>query len=310
MKQTLRVSVRELVEYALRSGDLNLTFFSSESPVKAIRAHQTLQDSRPEQYTAEVVVHHLYKTKKYDLDISGRIDGVYIYPDRVIIEEIKTTKKPLAEIEKVENGMHWGQAKCYAYIYATQNDLDNIEVQLTYYQIEQEKAVEIRRSFDLSELRDFFESLISKYIAWADTIVRWMELRDSSIDELKFPFDDCRPGQNEMMEETAGAIAGRTQLLIQAPTGIGKTMAVVFPAVQATAQGQVRKVFYLTARTTGRNAAESTFDILRKNGLRFKSLSLTAKDKLCFNTDKMCNGEDCKYARGYYDRITEAINDA
>ncbi len=310
MKKTLQVSVRELVEYTLRSGDLNLTFFSSESPIQAIRGHQTVQDSRPEEYTAEVVVHHLHQTERYDLDISGRIDGVYNYPDRVIIEEIKTTKKPLVEIENTENSMHWGQAKCYAYIYADQNDLTQIDVQLTYYQIAQEKALEIRRSFDMKGLKDFFESLISKYLAWADTIARWIELRDSSVDRLTFPFENLRPGQDKMMEVAAAAIAERTQLLIQAPTGIGKTVAVIFPAVQTMAQAQVQKVFYLTARTTGRNAAELTFDLLRKSGLRFKSLSLTAKDKLCFNLDKMCNGDECEYARGYYDRINEATNDA
>lgn len=310
MKKTLSISVRDLVEYTLRTGDLNLTFFSADRPVQAIRAHQAIQDSRPREYDAEVSIHHKVERDGYRLNISGRIDGIYKYPGRVIIDEIKTTRKPLEVVRREGSGVHWGQAKCYAYMYAVQNDLDKVDVQLTYFQIEQNKTTEILRTFDIKELKDFFDSLIIEYLAWADRITEWIELRDRSIGDMEFPFKDYRPGQDRMIEETAMSIEERAALLIQAPTGIGKTMAVIFPAVQAMAQSQARKVFYLTARTTGRNAAEQSLQILKENGLRIKHLSLTAKDKVCFNTKKSCNGEECVYARGFFDRINEALRDA
>jgi DNA excision repair protein ERCC-2 len=310
LKKTLSISVRDLVEYTLRTGDLNLTFFGADRPAQAIRAHQAIQESRPEEYSAEVTIRHQVETDKYMLNISGRIDGIYKYPRRVVIDEIKTTRKPLEVVREEDNGVHWGQVKCYAYMYAAQNDLDKIDVQLTYFQVEQNKTAEILHTFNKTELKDFFDSLIIEYLAWADRITKWIELRDRTIGGMKFPFGNYRPGQDKMIEKTAMAIEERGALLIQAPTGIGKTMAVIFPAVQAMAQGLARKVFFLTARTTGRNAAEQSLEVLKENGLRIKYLSLTAKEKVCFNTEKSCNGEECVYARGFYDRINEALRDA
>jgi len=310
LKHLLNVSVRELVEHTLRSGDLNLTFFSMDRSVQAIRVHQSIQESRPEEYAAEVMIQHHVDTDKYQLNISGRIDGVYTCRERVIIDEIKTTRKSLAVVREEDNEVHWGQAKCYAYIYAVQNNLEKVDVQLTYFQLDQEETTEIRRTFDVSELKAFFDSLIVEYLEWADMITAWTEVRDRSIAAMEFPFDAYRPGQESMMDETARAIEERTTLLIQAPTGIGKTMAVIFPAVQAIAEHRASKVFYLTARTTGRNAAENSLETLRRNGLRVKYLSLTAKDKVCFDTRKSCNGEDCVFARGFYNRINEALHDA
>jgi len=294
----------------MRSGDLNLIFFSTERPVQAIRVHQAIQGSRPEEYTAEVKVQHEIETEKYRLSIAGRVDGIFNEGQRVIIDEIKTTRKPLETVRKEENGIHWGQAKCYAYMYAVQNNLENIDVQLTYYQLGQEKIAEIRRTYSTAELGDFFHSLVSTYVEWADMIMDWIEVRNRSIDSMRFPFGNYRPGQDRMIKAVASAIEEKSALLTQAPTGIGKTIAVIFPAVQAMARGLTGKLFYLTARTTGRNAAEHALDILRRNGLRFKHVSLTAKEKICFNIDKTCHGEDCIYARGYYDRINEALSDA
>lgn len=310
MKHTFNISVRELVEYTLRSGDLNLIFFSADRPVQAIHAHQAIQAARPEEYTAEVPVRHVIETDEYTLNISGRIDGIYKYDEHVIIDEIKTTRKPLEIVHAEENGLHWGQAKCYAYLYALQNGLENIDVQLTYYQTEQDSVAEIRRTYATSELAHFFQSLVSKYVDWARTYMDWIEVRNRSIKNMLFPFGDYRPGQEQMINENASAIEERARLLIQAPTGIGKTMAVIFPTVQSMARGQTAKFFYLTARTTGRIAAEYTLDILRRGGLSLKHVSLTAKEKLCFNPEKTCQGDDCHYARGYYDRINKALGDA
>ena len=309
-KLTLYTSVRELVEYALRSGDLNLTFFGVDRTARAIRAHQSIQASRPREYRAEVFVRHAVELDDYCLNISGRIDGIYDYGEQVVIDEIKTTRKTLASVQEGESKVHWGQAKCYAYFYALEHGLSQIDVQLTYYQVEDDEKVEIRRVFSIDDLDDFFKSVVNAYLSWARRIVEWKRLRDESIGSMEFPYEQYRDGQQRMMDMVLETIDDALPLLIQAPTGIGKTMAVIFPAVQALARHHAEKVFYLTARTTGRSAAEQCLETLRQNGLRCKYLSITAKEKICFSPEKACDGEDCMYARGFYDRINGALLNA
>jgi DNA excision repair protein ERCC-2 len=242
--------------------------------------------------------------------ISGRIDSLYVTDGSVVIEEVKTTARDLRRLEETDNPFHWGQVKCYAYIYALQHDLMTITIQLTYYSTETREIRELRRTTGISDLKVFFESLVLNYTAWADRISGWIDTRDASIRSLRFPFAGFRPGQETMIDRVTEAINANGQLLIHAPTGIGKTVAVMLPALQALAAGSIARVFFLTARTTGRAAAESTLDVLRQQGLRLKSLSLVAKEKVCFNPDKVCNGAECAYARGFYDRLKSAAGDA
>jgi DNA excision repair protein ERCC-2 len=158
-------------------------------------------------------------------------------------------------------------------------------------------------------LDQFFRNLIDRYLEWAETITDWQHLRDASIHELKFPFPEYRPGQRAMAVEIYRTIQTDSQLLIQAATGIGKTMAAIFPAIKAVAEGLTVKIFYLTARTTGRMAAEKALDELGKKGLRLKTITLTAKDKICFDSDNACSPDECEFARGHYDRIDGALKD-
>lgn len=309
-KKRLQISVRTLVEYILRSGDLELTVFSVPNPVEAIRAHQKIQRSRPVEYTSEVTVRHQMEAGDFIIDINGRIDGVFHYPDCVVIDEIKTTRRNLAVFEETENPLHWGQVKCYAYIYAHDHALDVIDAQVTYYRLDTGETREQRRSFTKADLGEFFEGLLAAYLERMALLAEWGNVRDASLRALSFPFARYRPGQRRMAAEIYRTIADSGQLIVQAPTGIGKTMAALFPAVKALAEGHTEKIFYLTARTTGRTVAEQALDILRENGLRIKHLSLTAKEKICFNPDRACSGDDCEFARGHYDRIDRALSDA
>jgi DNA excision repair protein ERCC-2 len=156
-------------------------------------------------------------------------------------------------------------------------------------------------------LETFFNDLLTRYLKWADTLDKWSQLREKSIKDLKFPFKEYRPGQRRMALEIYHTIKHEAQLIVEAPTGIGKTMAAIFPAVKAMGDGLTEKFFYLTAKTTGRLVAQKALDDLREKGLKLKSLTLTAKDKICFNPGKACNGEECEFARGFYDRINEAV---
>ena len=293
----------------LRSGDLSFEFLSSARPVDAIRIHQKIQQSRPANYSAEVAVSHLVETELFRLTIGGRVDGIYRDSDDALIEEIKTTTRSLDYFENHENPIHWGQVKAYAYIYALDQNLGALDAQLTYYQVDTGEIRNFKKHFRLTDLEAFFQDLVSNYLQWATTIFHWEVLRDESSRKIEFPFGDYRPGQREMAVGVYRTIKNNGQQLIQAATGIGKTMAAIFPAVKAIGEGLTTKIFYLTARTTGRFAAEYALEELRNAGLKLKSLAITAKDKTCFNPDRACNPEECEFARGHFDRIDGALGD-
>lgn len=308
-RKRLHVGVRELVSHLLRAGDLNLETFggSFSSPVDAIRAHQKLQAARGEDYTKEVALSYTVEDGDITLEIGGRIDGVFADAEPVIVEEIKTTRDDLDERVRKQSPTHWGQLKVYAFIYAQQQELDELTGRLTYYQIDSGETREIDEPYRLVELRSWFEDLVERYLGWLRRIESWRSLRDQSIESTDFPFSDYRPGQRRMAVGVYRTIENEAQLLVRAPTGIGKTIAALFPAVKALGKALVDKAFYLTARTTGRAVAESALAELRNRGLRVKSLTVTAKDKTCFNPEKACNGSECEFARGFYDRIDQAM---
>ena len=282
-------------------------FQGATRPTDAIRAHQKVQKSRPQTYQAEVAISHQVETDRFMLTISGRMDGVYSEPDRTIIEEIKTTSRAPEHFVQHEEPLHWGQVKTYAYMYAAKHELEEIDAQLVYYQIDSGRIQEIKRSFAFPDLEAFVTQLAEHYLEWSAKIVNWSAVRRASIQALDFPYPAYRPGQRAMAVAVYRNIKNEGQLLIQAATGIGKTMAAVFPAIKAIGEEICSKIFYLTARTTGRAIAEKTLDDLRANGLKIKSLTLTAKDKVCFNPDSACHPDECEYAKGHYDRVGEAL---
>ncbi len=306
LKLQIHIGVRELVEHVLRSGDLQFEFSAGSRALDAIRLHQHIQSGRPPTYRPEVAVSHRVETDRCVLVIGGRIDGVFGDDGVPVIEEIKTTRRGLEECIRGDNPLHWGQAKTYAYLYGVAHGAREVGVQLTYARTDSGETRETRREFPIDELEAFFEGIVARYLDWAFTLADWRRLRDDSARRLAFPYDAPRPGQQEMAGAVARAIRQQDRIFIQAATGIGKTMAAIFPAVKAIGGGGAEKVFYLTARTTGRLAAEKALDEMRGVGLRLKSLSLTAKDKICPHPDVECSAEECRRARGHFDRLPDA----
>ena len=309
LKTKQSIGVNALVEHLLRSGDLEHEFIGSHHAHDGIRAHQKIQKSRPDNYLPEVSISHMIETESMELIISGRIDGLFSDTEGVTIEEIKTTTRALDQIISTENPLHWGQLKTYGYLYAIENNLEHIGTQLTYYQIETGEVRELRQTFPMATLKRFFQDLVNRYLKWAEAISKLNRIRDESILRLEFPFKTYRSGQRRMAEGVYRAIKNNRQLIIQAATGIGKTIGVIFPAVKAMVDGFTEKIFYLTARSTGKAAAETTLGALRKNGLKIKSITLTAKDKICFRPQSACSGNECEYAKGFYDRLGSGLEE-
>lgn len=306
-KPIVRISVRNLVEFILRNGDLVSGSGTSdkEAMLKGSRLHRKIQKQMGSHYQPEV---SLKKDTEYDdliLRVEGRADGIFSQDDRFCIDEIKGVYKKLELMEEPVL-VHRAQALCYAWIYLDERELEEIDVQMTYAHLDTEVVKRFRETLTRAELKQWYEELTDSYHKWLAYQIEWRKKRNESMEKLEFPFA-YRKGQREMVSGIYHAISCKEQIFIQAPTGIGKTMSAVFPAVRAIGQGMAETVFYLTARTITRTVAQDAFEILRDRGLLFKVVTITAKEKLCFCDKPECDPEKCPYAKGHYDRINDAV---
>ena len=307
MKKIIKISVRNLIEFVLRSGDIDNSFMSTSRALEGTLAHQKVQKSYGHEYSPEVTLKHSFLYQDYSLEIEGRADGIFNLPEEIIIDEIKSTTKDLETIEEDYNHLHWAQAKCYGYIYGLQNELSKLFIQLTYFHIESEEVKIFKTEFSFAELEIFFIDIIDRYIEWASLTFDWADIRDNSISKIDFPFAQYRKGQRELTVATYKTIKEGKNLFAQAPTGIGKTMSTLFPSIKSIGEGNISKIFYLTAKTINREIPIKSTEILMTNGLKMKTLVITAKDKICLNEEVKCNPRDCSFAKGHYDRVNDAI---
>lgn len=308
-KGEIKISVRNLVEFILRSGDLDSRFRGSSRAVEGTKAHQKIQKSAPDNYNSEVHLKNDFEYKGFKFVIEGRADGIITEEDKTIIDEIKSTTRPLELIDEDYNPLHWAQAKCYGYIYSKDNQLGEIDIQVTYYQLDTDEIKILTNTFTYDELEGFFFDLIEKYLVWASLINQWISERDISIKSMDFPFGNYRKGQRQLAVAVYRTITEEKKLFAQAPTGIGKTISTLFPAIKAIGEGYSSKIFYLTAKTITRQVAEDTLKLLLNKGLSLKFLTLTAKDKICFKEESNCNPDHCEFARGHFNRVNDALMD-
>ncbi|MCK5682923.1 DEAD/DEAH box helicase, partial [bacterium] len=307
---SVSIPVRELVSNYYLSGDLGMDFMSPARAREGTRIHTKIQKSRPENYVSEVGISDCIYEETVELEVTGRIDGVYIYDDKVIIDEIKTTYLDLDILEANPKKTHLGQLKCYAYMYAKRNDIKHIHLQLTYYNMNSKEIRELSWECTIEELQSFFLKLVESFLKPLKSDIEWKKKRNESARLLQFPHPIFREHQREMAIWIYRTIVNQEQLLIQAPTGTGKTIASLFPAVKSFGEEKISRIFYLAARTTGKEIAENSIKAMRKAGLKLRSIILTAKEKICFNPDCKCDALECEYAKGYYDRIQAAVDEA
>lgn len=306
----IRISVRSLVEFILREGDIdNRVSGSMEKDAMLLggKIHRKIQSRMGTNYTAEVPLKIQMPCDGFVLQIEGRADGVLKDDGKVLIDEIKGILRSLEHLE-APVPVHLAQAKCYAYIYAVQNSLKCIDVQMTYCQMETEEIRRFCQEFEFQELQTWFQDLVTQYEKWAKFKIEWRNVRNDSIRQIEFPFP-YREGQRDLVVSVYRTILRKKKLFIQAPTGVGKTMATVFPAVRAVGEGLGEKIFYLTAKTITRTVAEQAFSLLKEKGLLYKTITLTAKEKICFCEEAECNPDACPYAKGHFDRVNDAVFD-
>ncbi len=305
----IRISVRRLVEFLLRQGDIDNRYQGApeDAMQEGSRIHRMLQKRMGADYRAEVSLRFLYPTENYTLVVEGRADGI-IEPreDRpVTVDEIKGTYREVARM-KEPVFVHLAQARCYACIYAMQEQLEKVRIRMTYCNMESEDIRYFYEEHSLEVLQEWFFWLLEEYRKWADFEWSWSKTKRESIQAMEFPYS-YRAGQKALVTYVYQTIYHKRKLFLEAPTGVGKTLSAVFPAVKAVGQGMADRIFYLTAKTITRTVAEESFKILRERGLQFKSVILTAKDKICFLEKTDCNPMSCPYAKGHYDRVNDAM---
>lgn len=301
--------MRALIEFSLRTGDLGgaRDFARPDRALAGTRGHIQIQRSRPAEYQKEVPVVHDEVADDFTLRIRGRIDGLLVRANDVLLEEIKTVE---GGWDHKADPLHWAQAKFYGFIYARDHGLEKITLQLTYLDLQTDAVTEFREVFSIAKLSTFFNETTAVYLEWIREQIQWQRRRDASIESLVFPFLDYRAGQRQIAVSTYKLIAQGGRLFIEAPTGIGKTISVIFAAVKALGEGKLERFFYLTARTIGRTVAEKAMTDLRNAGLQVRTITLTAKDKLCLRDGQPCDQPDCPLALGYYDRRKPAMREA
>ena len=307
-KSKIRISVRNLVEFILRSGDIDNRIgkgAQKEAMQEGSRMHRKIQRKMGIEYRAEIPLKIELEEESYIISLEGRADGIITTEEGIVIDEIKCMYTDVNRFEKPIE-VHRAQAMCYAYIYAGEQELEKIGIQMTYCNLDTEEIRRFQEEFSFTELRVWFESLMDSYRKWTDFQYEWNQIRQASIRKLDFPFP-YREGQKKLAQDVYRTISRRKILFIQAPTGTGKTISTVFPAVKAVGEGLGDKIFYLTAKTITRTVAKDAFDILKERGYQGKVVTITAKEKMCFCEEMDCNPVNCPYAKGHYDRVNDAV---
>lgn len=327
----IHISVRNLVEFILRNGDIdNRKGRARDNAMQeGSRIHRMIQRRMGASYHAEVALRYIADMGEYSIVVEGRADGIIIegtgevsavpelsseeikpaFADlvTVTVDEIKGTYREIHKIREAAS-VHLAQAKCYAAIYGVQNRLRRIRVRLTYCNMDTEELKYFHFEYSVRELQIWFSELVQEYRKWADLQFQWERLRTASIKNMEFPFP-YREGQKDLVTYVYRTIYHRRKLFVEAPTGVGKTISTMFPAVKAMGEGMGDKIFYLTAKTITRTVAENTITLMRENGLKLKSVVLTARDKICFMEESQCDPDFCPYAKGHFDRVNEALYD-
>ena len=313
MRTTQRISVRDLVEFLLRSGDLDRRQSSGRRDAQAMQAgsriHRKLQKQMGSGYQAEVTLKYQILLEDIPVSVEGRADGIWTdkrgEESLIVIDEIKGTYRDLSRMEAPVE-VHLAQAKCYAYIYGQQHGQMRMGVRIIYADLETEELRYFEETYTMEELSGWFQDLMAEYGKWVSFESLWQERRAESLKKLIFPFD-YREGQKDLAVSVYRTIARKKRLFIQAPTGVGKTLSVLFPALKAMGEGLASRIFYLTARTITRTVAVDALDLLRQQGMELKTVVLTAKEKLCVCEKPECDPDHCPRAKGHFDRINQAV---
>ena len=291
------------------TGDINARITHQTSAMEGMQTHQRVQRSRGPGYQKEKTVRTRRAIEQHELSISGRADGYHPAEQEQLawVEEIKTTRMPIERIPDSVQQQHLNQLILYGHLICEAEGLCEIELRLNYVNPDSTVETVITSVQSAEALAEQFEALLGPVVAWFRARADWFQRRNTALQDLSFPFDDFRPGQRQIAEAAYRSSLQDGQLLLQAPTGLGKSMASLFPTLKSLPKTQVEKIFYLSAKTAGQASAEDALAQIHAQQLPIRSLTITAKRKACFNPEQPCDPNYCSYAKGYFDRLPQAV---
>lgn len=304
----IKISVRNLIEFVMRTGDIDNRFHDNNRMVEGIKAHQKIQKSYADNYYSEYFLKNTTQINDMIFKVKGRADGILKTNDGYTVDEIKSTTRDLDDITD-SNKLHWAQAMCYAYFFAIKKDLKEISISLTYVSVEDYKTKIFKKNFTFESLHEFYISLLEDYISFSKILALNLEKRNESSSKLTFPYKGYRKGQRKMSVAIYTAFLEKKKLFVDAPTGTGKTISTVFPGIKSFGENLADKIFYLTAKNTNAKEALKAISLLKEKGLQIKAVSIISKEKICLNDEVKCNPESCPFAKGHFDRVNDALKD-
>ena len=306
---SLSLSVHQLVDFALRKGDIDTRVYNQNTMQEGIKLHSIYQKSKKGNYLSEVQLEHTFNYGDYTIKLFGRCDGIDLNA-RPKIEEIKTTNDDLENYYKQNKAWHLGQAICYAYIYSLQKNIDEIDISLVYIsQIDASKKI-VNFTYKINELLKEIYSYFGIYIDFYRLIKTREEKRDQSLTNLSFPFEKTRQGQEEMIQEVINSYKEHKVTFVEASTGIGKTISTIYGSLVGLKDHRINKIFYATPKNVGFINSFNAFKLIRDRGFFINAVELIAKEKICPNhCEKNCNPDDCPLSKGYYDKVNFVLRE-
>lgn len=308
MKQIIDLSVHQLVDLSLRSGSIDERIFNQGTLSEGTLIHQYYQKQQNSNYYPEISLSRIIEYRNFIINLHGRCDGLIKKDDGIFcIDEIKTTNSDLESFFEQNKNWHLGQAICYAYIYCLNNNLEHIEISLTYISQTNKKTNVKNFSFDINKLKEEVEYYLDIYIGFLTTIENLNKKRNESLKKINFPYTYMRKGQLELIDFCKDVIKNHEIGFIEAATGLGKTVSTIYSTIDSLSQNENDKIFYLTAKNSGFFQANETFKVLIHNGAKIKVANILGKEKMCLCEKRKCNPDNCIFAKDYYSKLLSIL---